>query len=96
MLRALMSVKPLGNDFVHNVYGRGRWKDFNTCLVTDSTHPINETNLFSRNVFFKFLYCYFYVFRSDPLRKDTKGLKSVLLGVCPPRKGMRSRGMFYR
>lgn len=51
MLSAFMSVKPLGNDFVHNIYSRGKWKDFNKCLVTDSKHPINETNLFLCNVF---------------------------------------------
>lgn len=46
MLSAFMSVKPLGNDFVNNIYSRGKWKDFNKCLVTDSNHPINETNPF--------------------------------------------------
>lgn len=47
MLSACMSVKPLGNDFVHNtVYTAERtWEEFNICPVGDSKQPINETNL---------------------------------------------------
>lgn len=51
MLSAFTSVKPVGNEFVNNVYTRGKWKGFNKCLVTNSNHPINETNPFLHNVF---------------------------------------------
>lgn len=35
MLSAFISVKPLGNDFVNNIYSGGKGNGFNECLVTD-------------------------------------------------------------
>lgn len=51
MLSAFLSVTALGNDSVNNIYSRGKWTDFNKCLVTYSKHPINETNLFLHSAF---------------------------------------------
>lgn len=85
ILRALMPVQPLGNDFVHNVYDRGRWKDFNTCLVTGSTHPINETN-FSFVMCFLIFYIVISIYSKVTHCKSHKGVKICATWSVSPQK----------
>ena len=89
MLSAFMSVKPLGNDFVNNVYCGGKWKDFNKCLVTDSNHPIKETNPF---FFFHLVYSKFFIvlylctqeWPALQARAERVKISVLLLWLSPP------------
>lgn len=64
-------------------------KDFNKCLVIDSSHPIIERNPFFRQCALKtFIWPYLQVLTQK------KGLKPVLLGACLQQKGWAPRECF--
>ncbi len=68
-------------------------KGFYKCLVTGSKHSINETNPFLGNAFLNF----YTVTSVHPevtcCDRDLEGLKSVLLGVCPPSSEEKEWGL---